>query len=352
MSIMRAVRLVTVAQPLQVQEIPIPEVGSDDVLVQVKAAGICHSDAHYRAGLSSAHPLPLTLGHEVAGVVTAVGTAVSHFQPGQRVCLHYMATCGQCHYCQQGNEQFCSSGKMIGKYRDGGYAEYIVMPAASVFPLPNAIPFTQGAVLMCSTATALHALQKTRLQPGETVAVLGTGGLGMSAVQLALALGAAQVYAVDIKENKLTLAQQYGAVPIDASKTDPVVAVRELTNGRGVDVALELIGLPLTMQQAVQMLGVMGRAGIAGLSDRSFTIAPYTELLNKEAEIIGVSDHLAQEIPLLLNLVEQGKLDLTRVISRTIPLDAGMINQTLDKLDTFSEDVRVVIVPGKEEKDA
>ncbi|MCA9960816.1 MAG: zinc-binding dehydrogenase [Chloroflexota bacterium] len=342
---MKAIRLMEVKRPLQTQELPIPQVGPDDVLVQVKAAGICHSDAHYRAGVSPVYPLPLTLGHEVAGVVVEVGTAVAQFQPGQRVCLHYMATCGHCHYCQRHNEQFCTTGKMIGKYRDGGYAEYIVVPASSVFVLPDAIPFAQGAVLMCSSATALHALHKTRLQPGESVAIFGMGGLGMSAVQLAFALGAAHVYTVDIKESKLSLAQQYGATPINALDTDPVATIQELTNGRGVDVALELIGLPLTMQQAVQVLGIMGRAGIAGLSDRSFTIAPYTELLNKEAEIIGVSDHLAQEIPLLLDLVTQGKLDLTGVVSRTIPLDADEINRVLDRLDLFSDEVRVVIVP-------
>lgn len=342
---MKAIRLLEVKRPLQAQEIPVPEIGPDDVLVQVKAAGICHSDAHYRAGVSPVNPLPLTLGHEVAGVVAGVGTAVAQLQPGQRVCLHYMTTCGRCPYCRAGNEQFCATGKMIGKYRDGGYAEYIAVPATSVFPLPDAIPFAQGAVLMCSAATALHALRKTRLQPGETVAVFGVGGLGMSAVQLAFALGAARVYAVDIKENKLALAQQYGATPINALYTDPVATIRELTNGRGADVALELIGLPLTMQQAVQVLAIMGRAGIAGLSVRAFPVAPYTELINKEAEIIGVSDHLAQEIPLLLEFVEKGELDLTGVVSRAIPLDATAINSVLDRLEMFSDEVRVVIDP-------
>lgn len=342
---MKAIRLITVGQPLEEQDIPVPEIGPGDVLVRVRAAGICHSDAHYRAGVSPVEPLPLTLGHEVAGEVAAVGSAVSRLRPGDRVCLHYMTTCGDCAYCHRGSEQFCTGGKMLGKYRDGGYAEYVAVPARSVFSLPDEVPFAHGAVMMCSSATALHALRKTRLQAGESVAIFGMGGLGMSAVQLAFALGAGRVYAVDIQQSKLALAESYGAVPVNAAAADPVAAIADLTAGRGVDVALELIGLPQTMRQAVQVLGVFGRAGIAGLSDQSFVVAPYAELLNKEAEIIGVSDHLASEIPFLLGLAQRGRLDLSRVVTRTVPLAAAAVNAALDHLDQFGSDVRVVIEP-------
>src|SRR5512147_15508 len=118
---MKAIRLIAPGRLLELQEIPIPEVGPRDVLVRVKAAGICHSDAHYRAGRSLVRPLPLTLGHEVAGTVERVGAEVTGFKAGDRVCLHYLATCGECNYCQRGHEQFCPSGAMMGKYRDGGY---------------------------------------------------------------------------------------------------------------------------------------------------------------------------------------------------------------------------------------
>jgi propanol-preferring alcohol dehydrogenase len=342
---MKAVRLVQPGHPLESYEVPIPPIGERDILVAVKAAGICHSDAHYRAGRSPAHPLPLTLGHEVAGIIEAAGPGVHPFQAGDRVVLHYMVTCGHCEYCLKGNEQFCTSGKMIGKYRDGGYAEYISIPARSAFILPPEIPFEHGAILMCSSATSLHALWKARLQPGETVAVFGVGGLGVSAVQLARALGARQVFAVDIQSNKLGLAGSLGAIPVNATQTDPVAEIRRLTGGRGVDVAVELIGLPRTMSQAFQSLAIQGRAAIAGLTDRSLEIAPYQGLINKEAEIIGVSDHLAQEIPELIELVQRGSLDLSSVVTRTIPLEAAAINQILDGLDSFSSDVRVVITP-------
>jgi D-arabinose 1-dehydrogenase-like Zn-dependent alcohol dehydrogenase len=234
---------------------------------------------------------------------------------------------------------------MIGKHRAGGYAEFIVVPERSVFHLPDEIPFEQGAVLMCSAATSLHALRKARLGVGETVAVFGVGGLGISAIQLALHLGAAKVFAVDINPAKLQRAARFGAVPVNATEQDPVDQVREMTSGRGVDLALELIGLPLTMRQAVQSLAVMGRAALVGLTRDSFEIAPYTELINKEAEIIGVSDHLASEIPTLLELARTGKLDLRGDCVRMIPLQGPVVNAALDGLERFSDDLRVVIVP-------
>jgi 2-desacetyl-2-hydroxyethyl bacteriochlorophyllide A dehydrogenase len=340
---MKAVRLIKPGCPLELREIPVPVPGSHDVLVRVKAAGICHSDAHYRAGKSRVHPLPMTLGHEVAGIVEKTGAEVSRLKTGDRVCLHYMATCGDCAYCSEGSEQFCTSGQMIGKYRDGGYAEFIALPARSVFILPEEISFEHGAIMMCSSATSLHALKKARVRAGETVAVFGLGGLGISAVQLAFASRASKVFAVDIKPAKLDLAKSFGAIPVDASKTDTVAEILRLTGGRGVDVALELIGLPLTMQQAVKSLAIKGRAMLVGITDKTFEIATYADVLNKEAEIIGVSDHLASELPLLIDLAQSGKLDLSPVVTRTIPLDADAINGVLDDLEKFGEGIRTVI---------
>ncbi len=342
---MKTIRLIQPGRPLELQEVQVPPVGTRDVLVRVKAAGVCHSDAHYRAGRSLVRPLPLTLGHEVAGVVERAGEEVARFKAGDRVCLHYLASCGECVYCQRGSEQFCTSGAMIGKHRDGGYAEFIGMPARSVFRLPDAIPFEQGAVMMCSTATSLHALNKARLRAGESVAVFGVGGLGLSAIQLAKVFGAREVFAVDIKPGKLALAEQFGAVPVNAAECEPVAEIGRLTGGRGVDVALELIGLPITMRQAVRSLAIQGRAALAGITEKTFEVAPYMEVLNKEAEIIGVSDHLAQELPQLLEWARRGALDLSKVITRTFPLESQAVNDALDELERFGGEGRMVIVP-------
>lgn len=342
---MKAIRLLQPGRPLALQEVPLPALGPTDALVRVTAAGICHSDAHYRAGRSPAHPLPLTLGHEVAGVIEQLGGEVSGFAPGDRVCLHYLVTCGTCSFCRAGKEQFCTSAAMIGKHRDGGYAQFIAIPARNLVALPGSVPFEQGAILMCSSATAFHALHKARMAPGESVAVFGVGGLGISAIQLARACKASQVFGVDLQAAKLELARNFGAIPVNAANTDPVKEILRLTDGRGVDVALELIGLPLTMQQAVRCLAVQGRAALAGITEKTFDLAPYHELLNRETEVIGVSDHLGSELPGLVEWTREGKLDLTKVVTRTVPLDAAAVNQTLDRLEQFGEDVRVVITP-------
>jgi propanol-preferring alcohol dehydrogenase len=342
---MKAVQIVEIGSPLEEREVPMPDVGQQDVLVRVKAAGICHSDAHYRAGNSPVDPLPITPGHEVAGIVDAIGDQVTNVEVGERVCLHYLTTCGDCHYCALGSEQFCVEASMIGKYRDGGYAEAIAVPARSVVHLPDEIPFEQGAIMMCSSATSFHALRKGRLRAGETVAVIGVGGLGMSAIQLADAMGALDVYAVDINEERLKMAEAFGAIPIDGSEVDPVEEIRRLTGGRGADVALELIGLPSTMHQAVQMLAVFGRAVLVGIASDPLEIDTYGELLGREAEVIGAADHLLQELPLLIEYARRGELDLSDVVTETIPLDANAINETLDDLEAFGGGVRTVITP-------
>jgi propanol-preferring alcohol dehydrogenase len=327
------------------QEIPMPVVGERDVLIRVRAAGICHSDVHYRAGRSSVGALPQTLGHEIAGVAEGTGSQATRFRSGDRVCVHYQLSCGQCYYCSRGNEQFCHKGAMIGKHCDGGYAEYIAVPERNVMLLPPEISFEHGAAMMCSSSTSFHALRKARLQPGETVAIFGAGGLGMSAIQLARGMGALDVYAVDINPEKLKLAEIYGAIPVNASASDPVAELRRLTGGKGVDVALELIGLPLTMRQSVLALGPFGRAVLAGVTDKPFEINGYYDLIGKEAEVIGCSDHLMQEFPLLLEYGRRGVLDLSRVVTRTIPLDADAVNAALDALEQFGGAVRTVITP-------
>src|SRR5438067_13876944 len=148
---MRSVRLVELGRPLQDAEVAVPEIGPSEVLVRVTTCGVCHSDAHYRAGISPISQLPVTLGHEIAGVVESVGADVDNVAPGERVCVHYLETCGSCQFCVSGNEQFCRNGQMIGKHRDGGYAEFIKVSARNVFVLPNEISAEIGAVMMCSS---------------------------------------------------------------------------------------------------------------------------------------------------------------------------------------------------------
>lgn len=325
-----------------------PHCGPEDVLVRVRAAGICHSDVHYRAGRSPVEPLPLTLGHEVAGEVVEVGAHVVSHAVGDAVCLHYLVTCGQCDHCLTDREMFCASGSMLGHFTDGGWAEYIVVPARNAVPLPHNVSFEHGAVMMCSSATSLHALHRGRLANGETVLVLGAGGLGMSAIQLAFALGAGRVVAVDRDAAKLALAERFGAVTVNAAGLSPeqvAQAVRVAAGGQGVDVALELVAHADTVRAALKSMAPRGRVVIVGLNPSEIPVDTYRDLIGREVELIGSNDHLLSELHELVELAAIGRLDLRDVVTHAVPLDADAINEVLDALDRYQAPVRTVIVP-------
>ena len=233
---------------------------------------------------------------------------------------------------------------MIGKHRDGGYAEFIKIPGRNVFVLPDEIPFEHGAIMMCSSATSLHALHKARLKSDECVAIFGFGGLGFSALQLVTAFGCGEVYVVDINPAKLASIAAFGGIPIDATAGDPVEQIRDATDGKGVDVSIELVGSAITMEQAVRCLGVFGRAALVGLTTESMSLLPYPEVINKEVEIIGVSDHLAAELPLLMQLARNGKLCFPQGTLRAVDLDAAQINAALVQVEKSSDHIRAVIV--------
>jgi propanol-preferring alcohol dehydrogenase len=303
---MHAVRLTALKSPLVDDDIDEPTAGAGEVLVEIRAAGICHSDAHYRAGGGTV-ALPLTLGHEIAGVIAGTD---------RRVALHYLH----------------DDGRMLGKEVDGGYAERIVVPAANLVPIPDGVPFEAAAVMMCSTATAYHALRLASLKSGESVAIIGFGGLGASAAQLAKVRGADKVFAVDRVRDKLDLAPSFGAIP---------AAVEEL---RDIDVALDFAGHPPTTLAALRSLRRGGRIMIVAINLRELAIDPYRDVLANERHIIGVSDHTRDELVELLAMAARGLLDMSRVITRRVPLDAASINGVLDDLDAGTAHLRTVIV--------
>jgi 2-desacetyl-2-hydroxyethyl bacteriochlorophyllide A dehydrogenase len=302
---MRAVRLTALKSPLIDDDIDEPTAGAGEALVEIRAAGICHSDAHYRAGGGTV-ALPLTLGHEIAGVIAGTD---------RRVALHYLH----------------DDGRMLGKEVDGGYAERIAVPAANLVPIPDGVPFDAAAVMMCSTATAYHALRLASLKSGESVAIIGFGGLGASAGQLAKVMGAAKVFAVDRVHDKLDLAQSFGAIP---------VAVEDL---RDIDVALDFAGHPPTTLAALRSLRRGGRIMIVAINLRELALDPYRDVLANERHIIGVSDHTRDELVELLAMAARGQLDMSRVITRRVSLDAAAINGVLDDLDTGTAHLRTVI---------
>jgi propanol-preferring alcohol dehydrogenase len=316
---------------------PVPEAG--EIVVEVRAAGICRSDAHYRNEPGRART-PITLGHEIAGVVVARGKGVESPPVGKRVGLHYLVGCG-CEDCRSGRERFCPRAQMLGKDRDGGYAERVAVPARNAVAIPEGVPFEHAAVMMCSSATALHALRLADLEPGESVLVVGFGGLGFSAVQLARALGAARILAADVVLEKLAAARALGAEPIDASRLEESAA--DATAGRGVEVALDFAGSPEGRSAALRSLAPGGVLVVVALNDRPFSFDPYRDLLGKERRIIGCSDHLRQDLVELMELARTKRIDLSAAVTRTVPLEAAAIEAVLNELEKGTGQIRTVI---------
>ena len=339
---MRAIRMFAPKAPLEAADLADAPLGVSDVRISIEACGICHSDAHYRAGFGNV-PLPRTPGHEIAGVVSEIGDQVRQVSVGDRVAVHYLLSCGQCRSCREAGEQFCETGRMIGKHADGGYAESIVVPATNAIPVPASVPLETAAIMMCSTATAYHALRVGDLQPGMSLAVLGFGGLGVSAVHLGLMLGAGPIAAVDVVPEKLAAARALGAVPIDGSSGRVTEEMLEVTNGYGFHIALDFTGRPEISIGALRALAPGGRLVLVALSEKTLPFDPYRDVLAKERHILGCSDHLREELFDLMRFAASGALDVSTAVSHRVPLDAAQINAVLDGLDTGGSSLRTVM---------
>jgi D-arabinose 1-dehydrogenase-like Zn-dependent alcohol dehydrogenase len=300
---MRAIRMLRTGARLEEHDVPDPQPRAGEIVVDIRASGICHSDAHYRAGGGRVN-LPLTLGHEIAGVVR--GTS-------ERVALHYLL----------------ANGDMLGKERDGGYATSICVPSHNAIPIPANVAFEHAAIMMCSTATAWHALRLAAIRPGESLAIIGFGGLGVSAIQLARVLGVAKIQVSEVMEKKLSLAKSFGAST-------------ELTEA---DVALEFSGNGPAALNALRHLKPGGRLIIVAINLRKLEIDPYAHVLAGERRIIGCSDHTRDELIELMEIARRGDIDLSRAITRRVSLEAASINDVLDDLDRGTEHLRSVIDP-------
>ena len=342
---MKAVRLHRIGEKLSVDDVPIPNVKGEEVLVKIKASGICHSDINYRDGISPVGKLPITLGHEIAGVVAEIGGDVKNFEEGDRVLIHYIISCGKCVFCSRGRENLCREYKMIGKDVDGGFAEYIKVPARNLLKLSDNILFEEGAIMGCAVSTTFHALKRGRVEAGDTVAIYGVGGLGVHAVQLAAKIfGAGKVIAIDISDKKLRLAKEVGADEIiNVSLENPVEKVRELTYGRYADAVIDFVGLRKTIEKAIKCVGKGGRMVFVGIGKESIEISPYKTIIGKEMELIGVNDHLKSELDQLIKLAAYGKIDLSKSVTHRISLKDTNHGMEILK-NNIGDPIRIVIM--------
>jgi propanol-preferring alcohol dehydrogenase len=340
----KAARLHKIGEDLKLDEVEVPSVADDEVLVRVRASGICHSDINYRDGVGKVGSLPITLGHEISGTVAERGSRVEQAAAGERVCVHYVIGCGRCKFCLAGLETYCRKYQMVGKDLDGGFAEYVKVPAANVLALPETLPFEQGAILGCAVSTAYHALRRGRVRSGESVVVYGVGGLGVQAVQLAAShFKAGSVIAIDVLDHKLSLARKLGAKEaINASQVDPAERIREITDGHGADVVLDFVGRKSTLKNAVTFAGMGGRIVVVGISSDELRISPYSTIIGKEIELLGSNDHLKSELAELIQLVGSRRIDISSSITHRVKLEE--VNKGIQILEKgIGDPVRVVV---------
>lgn len=328
---------------LEVMEVPTPSPGPGEALVRVVGCGMCHTDLHYLDhGVKTFKEPPIILGHEAAGTVEKLGDGSGDVAEGDRVLIPAVLSCGTCRYCRRGRENICDNLVMLGNNMDGAYAEFVVVPASQLIAVPASIPLERASIIADAVSTPYHAVKhRGRVQPGDIVAVVGCGGVGLNVVQCATLAGA-RVIAIDVNEQRLDIARTLGAVetvnPNEVERIDR--HVRKLTDG-GVDVAFEAIGNPKTIRVAFSLLRRGGRLCVIGYSADEVTLSA-AKLMYFELEVVGSLGCGAGEYPEIIGLVEAGRLRLDIIVSGFIPLDD--INDGFDRLRR-GEGVRWVVTP-------
>ena len=330
---------------LDYTETPDPEVGPDDVLVRVKAVGICGSDIHGYTGRTGRRLPPLIMGHEAAGIVETVGANVEGIAPGSRVCFDSTIYCNRCAACRQGRYNRCAHRQVLGvsvpgMKRHGAMADLVRLPWWSLIEMPTALSFTEAALLE-PVSIGLHAVNRGVVAPGETVLIVGVGTIGLFVLQAARRKGAGKIIVSDLNPHRLRQAQKLGAdVLVSPDTVDLASVVEAETQGRGVDVSFEVVGLAATLHQALAAARMGGRAVLVG--NRTKTVE------------IDVPDVIARELTLhgtyassgeyrdAVDLVASGQIDVRPLVSATLPLSQGQ--EAFDRLYRGDEAALLKIV--------
>jgi NDMA-dependent alcohol dehydrogenase len=368
----KAAVLIGIDEPLEIRndvEVEAPHAG--EVKVRMAASGVCHSDLSVQNGtlLGGA---PMVLGHEGAGVVEEVGSGVTKVAPGDHVVISWVPQDGTCFYCLRGQPQLCEAGTqamMTGGLLDGTprmssqgaplpqmaasgtFSEVTVLPEVGVVKIPADFDLKLGALIGCGVLTGAGAAMNTAdIHPGDTVAVVGCGGVGLNVIQGARIAGAAEIIAIDMNETKLSLAKEFGATAVvNASQADPVSQVMEMTAQRGADVAFEVIGLEKTIEQTITMTRRGGQAILVGVPkmDAMINLPAFFGVVLQEKTIKGCwygSSDVQRDVPKLIELYRQGQLKLDELVSRTITLE--QVNEAFDAMKTGEVARSVIEYPG------
>jgi len=307
-------------------DVPSPVVGSGEVLVEVKACGICGSDVHGMDGSSGRRIPPLIMGHEAAGVIAEVGQGVEGWAKGERVTFDSTVYCGDCHFCRAGKINLCDRRRVLGvaceEFRqEGAFAEYVAVPARILYRIPEGVSFEQAAMVE-PISVAVHAVNRTPVRLNDTAVVIGAGVIGLLVVQALRAAGCGRIIAVDLSPTRLELAGELGADEVLRSdEVDVVEAVRERTGGRGADIAVEAVGIDQTVRTAVDCVRKGGAVTLVG------NVSPRVELLlqaavTRELSLYG-SAASCGEYPDCLDLMQRGTVRVEAIISAVAPLSEG-----------------------------
>jgi len=320
---MRAQRFYAETRTVTVEDVPVPEPGPGEVLVEVAFCGICHSDLSLINGTFPAQLPVVTQGHEASGTVAALGAGVTGWKIGDRVVLAAGKPCLECPNCRRADFSNCLRIRLMAFAYDGAWAQYTVAQAAGLTRIPDNVSFEHAAILADAVSTPFGAVVRTgKVSPGESVGVWGVGGIGTHIVQLARMVGAAPIIAIDInpavRERALELGADYA---MDSRDDDFSAKLAEITAGRGLDIAFDAVGIRATFEQALNHLTVGGRLVGVGMSAEAPTIGPTSMFGLTKRQVLGHLGYQNADIETLAKLVSRGRLDLTRSISAVVPLE-------------------------------
>lgn len=311
---------------LDVVDVPMPRPGAGEVLVRVEACGICGSDVHGYDGTSGRRVPPIIMGHEAAGTVAAVGTDVAKLKQGDRITFDSTIYCGQCEYCRRGEVNLCNNRQILGVSipewrREGAFAEYVVVPERITYPLPEVIPFEHAAMIE-PLAVAVHAVSLAQIAPETTALVMGAGMIGLLVLQVLKEAGCSRIFVVDIDDTRLRLATELGAsAVINAKTSDTKEQIDRLTNGTGVDIALEAVGSTPTVKSAIESVRKGGHVTLIGNVTPQVEI-PLQIVVSRELTLQG-SAASSGEYPECIDLLARGSIRVDPLISAIAPLEQG-----------------------------
>jgi len=327
-------------QPLTIEGKPIPSPGPGEVLVEVRASGLCVSDLHIQDGNIGTVRLPYTPGHEMAGIIAQVGEGITSVKIGDHVVSAIDITCGNCRYCLSGRSNLCRNLVRVGFERDGAHQEYCVIPAANAFKVADWVPFDQMTSITDAVGCMYNAIKnRAKVRPGDRVLILGTGGLGMNAIQIAKIFGA-EVYATSRQKEKLDISLEMGAdAVINTKEQDLHEEIVRLTQGEMCDVVIDNIGIKSSINDALKLVCAGGRVIVSGYNDPSFE-ADYQDIMKFEKEILGMRGMTKLDLVEVIGLVETGKI--VPFVYKAIPFER--INEGLSMLRTGEAKGRVVLM--------